>query len=216
MYSQTRLRGARSSRIRSGATRSLTRVAEATALTSPQVFTAAATFRVVQRCSFRHAMLSHAGPVRKNRPVAVFERICFCSLGVALAQDSVPSELRLLARAGGLGESRCAEKGRKDCCRHELFHCSSPGGWENTGVHRATLGERGGVPRHPFGRLWLVTLPVVSTVIAGDDDATRQRSTCDASVFSTAAESSCAGLTRASIKKYESIQYDGLPGQARQ
>src|SRR5262245_7583998 len=128
MYSQTRLRGACSSRIRSGATRSLARVAEAAALTSPQVLIAAATFRVVRRCSFRLAMLSHAGPVRKNRPVAVSERICFCSLAVAVAQDSVPSEVRFLALARGLGERRCAAKGRQDCCRDELFHCSSPGG----------------------------------------------------------------------------------------
>jgi hypothetical protein len=29
-------------------------------------------------------------------------------------------------------------------------------------------------------------------------------------------DSSYAGLTRVSIKKHESIQWDGLPGQARQ
>src|SRR5256885_7025583 len=38
----------------------------------------------------------------------------------------------------------------------------------------------------------------------------------EANAFSISMDSSCAGLTRASISKIESTQGDGLPGQARQ
>src|SRR5262245_26363760 len=105
--------------------------------------------------SLRLAVLSHAGPVRRYRPVAVPDRICFRCLQVALANGVVASEVRCLARNDGLRQRRSADKGRKDCCGHELLHSLSPWwvGEDRNSLAHTTRETR--VARRPFGGSWV-------------------------------------------------------------